>query len=88
MSKEKRLYISTRQLRERYGGVSHMWIERRLNDDPQFPRPAYFGRRRFWSLAAIAAWERLTLCNSGRPSRVERRAVEHNNPAERRHRRR
>jgi hypothetical protein len=82
------VYISTQQLRERYGGVSHMWIERRLNDDAQFPRPAYFGRRRFWSLAAIAAWERVTLCKSGRPSRVERRQIERNKPAEGRYRRR
>jgi hypothetical protein len=35
-----------------------MWIERRLADDPAFPKPVYFGARRFWPLAAIENWER------------------------------
>ena len=59
MLKEPTRYINSTQLRERYGGVSHMWIERRLIDDPAFPKPAYFGGRRYWLLAEIEAWERL-----------------------------
>jgi hypothetical protein len=38
MSKESPVFLTTRQLRDRYGGVSHMSIERRLVDDPEFPR--------------------------------------------------
>jgi predicted DNA-binding transcriptional regulator AlpA len=60
MSEEKTVYITTRQLRHRYGGVSHMWIERRMADDPNFPKPLYFGARRFWALAELEAWERAT----------------------------
>ncbi|MGC0326213.1 putative DNA-binding transcriptional regulator AlpA [Bradyrhizobium sp. USDA 326] len=50
--------IPTSQLRARYGGVSHMWVERRLKDDPDFPRPLYIAKRRFWRLGELAAWER------------------------------
>lgn len=50
--------IRTSQLRARYGGVSHMWVERRLKDDPTFPRPIYIARLRFWRLGELAAWER------------------------------
>ncbi|MBH5369913.1 hypothetical protein [Bradyrhizobium glycinis] len=50
--------IRTSQLRARYGGVSHMWVERRLKDDPAFPRPLYIARNRFWRLADLVEWER------------------------------
>jgi predicted DNA-binding transcriptional regulator AlpA len=60
MSKEDPVYIATRQLRRRYGGVSHMWVERRMVDDPAFPKPVYFGARRFWAVAELEAWERAT----------------------------
>jgi predicted DNA-binding transcriptional regulator AlpA len=51
-------WLSARQVRERYGGRSAMWIERRLKADPRFPRPTKFGRLRFWDRDAIEAWER------------------------------
>jgi hypothetical protein len=53
------VYMSGRQLRDRYGGRSHMWIERRLKDDPNFPRPEYFDPQRFFKICAIEAYERL-----------------------------
>ncbi len=43
-------------VRELCGGVSDMWLWRRLNDDPKFPKPIYIGRRRFWREADIVAW--------------------------------
>lgn len=51
--------IPTAQVRARYGGVSHMWIERRLADDPLFPRPLYIAKRRYWRVAELSAWERI-----------------------------
>jgi len=59
MSNDQLVYINARQLRDRYGGVSHMWIERKLTSDPEFPTPTYFGTRRYWTLAEIEAWERV-----------------------------
>ena len=70
MSEEEPVYISTRQLRYRYGGVSHMWIDRRLADDPEFPKPVYFGARRFWPLAAVELWERKTSAKCQPPARA------------------
>jgi len=66
MSKDLPTYIAIRQLRDRYGGVSHMWIKRRMAADPGFPRPFYFGTRRFWSLAELEAWERATAAKQER----------------------
>jgi predicted DNA-binding transcriptional regulator AlpA len=48
------------QLRERYGDVSHMWIERRLKRDPTFPRPVKLGGSslRMFDLDQLEQWER------------------------------
>jgi len=57
-AKEKR-YLTTGQLRERYGGRSHMWVERKLKNDPRFPKPIKLGGRwRFFDLDEIEAYER------------------------------
>ena len=57
-------YIDTPQLRDRYGGVSHMWVERRLQNDPTFPRPIYIGRLRYFEVEKLAAWERAVATKS------------------------
>lgn len=43
-------------VRNLFGGVSDMWIYRRLNDDSGFPRPIYLGRRRCWRMSELEAW--------------------------------
>ena len=50
--------LPTARVRARYGEVSHMWIVRRLADDPKFPRPLYIAKRRFWRLGDLVNWER------------------------------
>lgn len=54
------VYLNSRQVRDRYGGVSEMWIERRLKDPAsEFPKPALIvGGRRFWTVVSLVAWER------------------------------
>jgi predicted DNA-binding transcriptional regulator AlpA len=53
-----------RQLRERWGGCSHMLIERRLRNDPDFPKPVRLGGGekgsgwRFFDEAEIESYER------------------------------
>jgi predicted DNA-binding transcriptional regulator AlpA len=49
-------YLKMRQLRERYS-CSHMFIERRLVNDPTFPRPIYLGPHRAWKLTELEKWE-------------------------------
>lgn len=50
--------LRTAHVRARYGNVSHMWVERRLADDPKFPKPLYIAKRRFWRLGDLVQWER------------------------------
>ena len=54
------IYLSSTHVRARYGRCSHMWIERRLKD-ASFPAPVYFGRRRFWRLADLDAWDAIQI---------------------------
>jgi hypothetical protein len=49
-------YLPSSEVMRRYG-VSKMFIERRLTNDPAFPRPHYFGKRRFWKLGELRHWE-------------------------------
>jgi hypothetical protein len=51
-------YITSTQLRARYGHRSEMWVERIMATDPNFPRPIKIGRFRFWERAALEAYER------------------------------
>jgi hypothetical protein len=54
------VYITAPQVLQRYGGVSHMWLERILQRDPSFPRPHKFGRLRFFKIDELVDWERKT----------------------------
>jgi hypothetical protein len=55
--KQQEVYLTTAQVRARYGGVSDMWIERRLKDpNSKFPQPRFFGdgrRRRHFPLSGL-----------------------------------
>jgi hypothetical protein len=62
------VWISTQQVLARYGGRSAMWLERKLSEklagkdnpafEPDFPKPAYSGRLRFWKLAELEKYDR------------------------------
>jgi predicted DNA-binding transcriptional regulator AlpA len=42
---------------ELFGGVSKMWVERKLEDETSgFPKPIYISGRRFWRVAEVLAW--------------------------------
>jgi predicted DNA-binding transcriptional regulator AlpA len=60
----KKTWLTAAQVRARYGGVSHMWLVRRLADDPNFPRAVKLGRLRFFDEAELEAWEREHAANS------------------------
>jgi hypothetical protein len=53
----KDLFLKARQVRARYGDVSHMWLARRQKD-AGFPSPTTFGGIRFWKLSDLERWER------------------------------
>ena len=52
------VHITATQVLLRYGGRSHMFLERILKNDPTFPRPFKVGRLRFFTLSEIEAYER------------------------------
>src|SRR5713226_5965083 len=51
------LFLKARQVRARYGDVSHMWLVRRQKD-VGFPSPLFFGGIRFWKLSDLERWEK------------------------------
>ena len=51
------LFLKARQVRARYGDVSHMWLARRRKD-AGFPSPIVLGGIRFWKLSELERWEK------------------------------
>lgn len=50
--------LPTTEARRLLGGVSRMFLYRRLRDDPSFPRPVRYAPRgpRFWPKHELLAW--------------------------------
>jgi predicted DNA-binding transcriptional regulator AlpA len=51
------VFLTAPEVLTRYG-VSHMWLVRRLETDPKFPKPIYIGRLRFFKIAELEQYER------------------------------
>lgn len=51
-------YLTSAQVRQRYGGRSDMWLWRLLRDDPAFPQPMRVRSVRYWKLEALVEWEK------------------------------
>jgi len=47
--------INALEVRNLCGGVSDMWLYRRMSDS-DFPRPIKIARRRFWREREVLAW--------------------------------
>jgi predicted DNA-binding transcriptional regulator AlpA len=50
-------YLISKQVRERYGDRSQMWIWRRLKYDARFPRPILIGNRQHFDEAELDAYD-------------------------------
>lgn len=58
-SQSEDVFLSSRQVRSRYGNASEMWLWRRLHDEHSgFPQPVRITGRRFWRLSALVEYER------------------------------
>jgi predicted DNA-binding transcriptional regulator AlpA len=54
---ESEKYIPAAAVKRMFGGVSDMWLWRRLADPASgFPQPIYVGGRRFWREVDLLAW--------------------------------
>jgi predicted DNA-binding transcriptional regulator AlpA len=52
-------FITSSQVRARYGGRSRMWLHRKLLADPTFPKPIHLGTSwRYWRLSDLERYER------------------------------
>lgn len=63
-------FLPSAVVRARYGGVSHMWLVRKLEKDAAFPRAIYIAGRRYWRLGDLIEWERK--CAAQPPQKVRR----------------
>jgi predicted DNA-binding transcriptional regulator AlpA len=60
-TQRRKRFLTMNQLRERWGGISHMTVERKMEADRNFPRPIRLGpkgRTRLWDEALIEKYER------------------------------
>jgi hypothetical protein len=62
-----RRYLTRAQLRQRYGGVSDMWVHRRLASDPRFPRPMIISGRHFYDVAELDAYDEALRRDAAQP---------------------
>lgn len=63
-SSARQIFLTSSQVRERYGSISDMALWRWLRDPQmEFPPPIYFGRLRFWKLNDLEIWERNWVSN-------------------------
>jgi aromatic ring-cleaving dioxygenase len=59
LTEESDVFLSARQVRERYGNRSDMALWRWLRDEKlNFPKPLYINQFRYWKLTELVAWER------------------------------
>lgn len=58
------VWISAKQVRQRYGGRSNMWLVRKLQNDANFPKPTYFGRLQFFKLENLENYDRTVIAQS------------------------
>jgi hypothetical protein len=59
------VFITAPQVCARYGGRSHMWLVRKLEVDPDFPKPTYIGRLRFFRVNELEEYERRAAARGG-----------------------
>jgi hypothetical protein len=50
-------YLTSNQVRARYGNRSAMWLYRKNRHDPVFPKPFYFGRMQMFLVADLDAYD-------------------------------
>ena len=65
MNIPQKVYLSSTQLRQRYGNVSSMSVWRWVNHPTLgFPKPITIQRRNYWDESALEEWERKTAASA------------------------
>jgi hypothetical protein len=50
-------WITSTQVRSRYGNRSAMWVYRKVKFDPAFPKPTYFGRMQMFLVEQLDKYD-------------------------------
>jgi len=58
-------WISAKQVCDRYGGKSHMWLYRNVKYNPAFPKPKYQGRMQIYSVVEFDEYDKLLISKAG-----------------------
>jgi hypothetical protein len=58
------IWITAKQVCQRYGGRSQMWLWRKIQSDSKFPKPTYFGRLQFFRLETLEAYDLSVIARS------------------------
>lgn len=53
----KNVYLTARQVCERYNRKSTVWLYRRVKNDENFPRPIFIAGQKYFRLAELEAYE-------------------------------
>jgi predicted DNA-binding transcriptional regulator AlpA len=73
---ENERFLTAKQVRQRYGGTSAMWLYRRERDDSQFPRCVVIAGRKMWRLSELEAWKRSLATESNQARHLTTRTKE------------
>jgi hypothetical protein len=52
------VWMTAKQVRARYGNKSHMWLERNIKNNPEFPKRYYQGRLQMFLVAEFDEYDR------------------------------
>jgi predicted DNA-binding transcriptional regulator AlpA len=51
-------FLTAKQVRQRYGKASAMWLYRREHDGSNFPKCVVIAGRKMWRVSELETWER------------------------------
>jgi predicted DNA-binding transcriptional regulator AlpA len=52
------VWMTAKQVCDRYGGRSEMWLWREIKDNPNFPKPRFHGRLRIFSVVEFDNYDK------------------------------
>jgi predicted DNA-binding transcriptional regulator AlpA len=73
---ENERFLTAKQVRERYGNASAMWLYRREHDGSGFPQHIVIAGRKLWRVSELEAWERGLATKSDQARHLTKRTKE------------
>ena len=70
------IFLTAKQVRQRYANASAMWLHRREHDGSGFPLCVVIAGRKLWRLSELETWERGLATKSDQASHLTNRNKE------------